>query len=127
MNSLKKYLPIALVLGFLIFGLDAFMRSKPSSKNARVYKTVQQYSPYYLDKRFGGLQIMNKEDKEFKEKPNNMTLFKEFERLEKEWGKKHLSIKDSRLSIVDNNGTLVHTLLLQSKDELNFTHHYYGI
>jgi len=127
MNSLKKYLPIALVLGFLIFGLDAFMQSKPSSKNTRVYKTVQQYSPYYLDKRFGGLQIMNREDKEFKEKPNNMTLFKEFERLEKEWGKKHLSIKDSTLSIVDNNGTLVHTLLLQSEDELNFVHRYYGI
>jgi hypothetical protein len=127
MNSLKKYLPIALVLGFLLFGFDAFMQSKPSSKNARVYKTVQQYSPYYIDKRFGGLQIMNKEDKEFKEKPNNITFFKEFERLEQEWGKKHLSIKESTLSIVDNNGTLVHTLLLKSKDELNFAHHYYGI
>jgi len=83
MNSLRKYLPFALLLGFLVFGLNTFFQSRPSHKNARVYKTVQRYSPYYLDKRFGGLEILNKEDPEFKEKPNNMTLFKVFERLEK--------------------------------------------
>ena len=127
MTPFKKYLPIALLLGFLMFGISAFMQSKPSDKNERVYKTVQKFSPYYLDKRFGGLQIMNREDTEFKEKPNNMTLFKEFERLEKEWGKKHLSIKNNTLLIVDNNGTLVHKLMLNSKDELDFVHIFYGI
>ena len=127
MDSLKKYLPIALLLGFLIFGLDALLQSKPSSKNARVYKMVQKYSPYYLDKRFGGLQIMSKEDPEFKEKPNNMTLFKEFERLESEWGKKHLKIKNNLLIIVDNNGSQLSTLPLQTKEEIKFIHYYYGI
>jgi hypothetical protein len=127
MNSFKKYLPIALVLGFLIFGLDAFMQSKPSNKNKRVYQTVQKYSPYYLDKRFGGLTIMNKEDPEFKEKPNNMTLFKEFEKLEKVWGKKHLSVKNNQLIIVDNNGTQLSSLPLQTKEEIDFIHQYYGI
>jgi len=127
MTSFKKYLPIALVLGFILFGLDAFFQSKPSSKNKRVYKTVQKYSPYYLDKRFGGLQIMSKEDPEFKETPNNMTLFKEFERLEKKWGKKHLKIENNQLVIRDNNGSELSTLLLQTKEELDFTHNYYGI
>ncbi|RRS30568.1 MAG: hypothetical protein P794_06335 [Epsilonproteobacteria bacterium (ex Lamellibrachia satsuma)] len=127
MNSLKKYLPIALFLGFLLFGLDAFMQSKPSSKNARVYKTVKQYSPYYLEKRFGGLQIMNKEDPEFKEKPNNMTLFKEFERLEKEWGKKHLKMENNMLIILDNNSSQLSTLPLQNQKEIDFIHRYYGI
>jgi len=127
MDSLKKYLPIALLLGFFIFGLDAFLQSKPSSKNERVYKIVQKYSPYYLDKRFGGLQIMSKEDPEFKEKPNNMTLFKEFERLEGEWGKKHLKIKNNQLIIVDNNGSQLSTLPLQTKEEIKFIHRYYGI
>jgi len=127
MNSFKKYLPIALVLGFLIFGLDAFMQSKPSNKNKRVYQTVQKYSPYYLDKRFGGLTIMNREDPEFKEKPNNMTLFKEFEKLVKVWGKKHLSVKNNQLIIVDNNGTQLSSLPLQTKEEIDFIHQYYGI
>ncbi len=127
MNSFRKYLPLALLLGFLIYGLDAFFQSKPSHKNARVYKSVQKYSPYYLDKRFGGLQIMNKEDPEFKEKPNNMTIFKEFERLEKAWGQKHMKLEGNTVHIFDNNGTEVSTLSLQNKDESDFVHHYYGL
>jgi len=124
---MKKYLPIALLIGFILFGLSAFFQSRPSPKNENVYKTVQKYSPYYMDKRFGGLTILSKEDPEFKEKPNNMTLFKEFERLEKEWGKKHLKIENSQLVISDNNGSQLSALFLQTKEELDFAHNYYGI
>ncbi len=127
MNALKKYLPFALFAGFLIFGLDAFMQSRPSAKNTRIYQTVQQYSPYYLDKRFGGLCIMSREDSEFQEKPNNMTIFKEFERLEKAWGKKHLKLQNNQLIILDNNGTQQAVLPLQTKEEIDFVHHYYGV
>jgi hypothetical protein len=127
MNSFRKYLPIALFLGFLIFGLDAFFQSRPDAKNGRVYKTVQQYSPYYLDKRFGGLQIMSKEDPEFKEKPTNKTIFKEFSRLEKEWAKTHLKLDNSNLVILDNNGTQISSLPLQTIEEIDFVHKYYGI
>ena len=127
MKSMKKFLPIAIILGFFLFGLDAFFQSRPSEKNERVYKTVQTYSPYYLDKRFGGLQIMSKEDPDFKEKPTNATLFTEFSRLEKEWAKKHLKIEQNTLIILDNNGTQVSSLLLQSIEELDFVHSYYGI
>ncbi len=127
MKSIKKFLPIAIILGFFLFGLDAFFQSRPSEKNERVYKTVQTYSPYYLDKRFGGLQIMSKEDPEFKEKPTNATLFTEFSRLEKEWAKTHLKIEQNTLIILDNNGTQVSSLLLQSIEELDFVHSYYGI
>jgi len=127
MQKFNKYLLPALFLAFLVFGLAAFMESKPSHKNARVYKTVQQYSPYYLDKRFGGLQIMNKEDPEFKEKPNNMTLFKEFERLERAWGKTHLRLENNQLIILDNNGSKQATLPLQSQEEVEFVHRYYGV
>ena len=127
MDKIKKYLPFALFLGFLLFGLSAFLQSKPSSKNARVYKVVKEYSPFYLDKRFGGLQIMSKEDSSFKEKPNNMTLFKEFERLEKEWGKKHLKLENNTLLILDNSGKTQSTLTLNNKDEIEFVHQYYGV
>jgi len=127
MQNFRKFLLPALFLGFLFIGITALIESKPSPKNARVYKTVQQFSPYTLEKRFGGLQIINKEDPEFKEKPNNMTLFKEFERLEREWGRKHLKLSKDQLIITDNNGTTTHTLQLQTKDEVEFVHNYYGI
>jgi len=127
MQKMSKYLLPALFLAFLLLGVNALIESKPSPKNARVYKTVQQFSPYALEKRFGGLEIVNKEDPEFKEKPNNMTVFKEFERLEKAWGKTHLKLMDDILLILDNNGTVVHKLPLQNKEETQFVHRYYGI
>ena len=127
MTSLNKYLPIALALGFLLFALDAFFQARPEPKNERVYKAVQKYSPYYLDKRFGGLEILNKEDEEFKEKPTNSTFFKEFQRLEKKWGEEHMKLEGNTLVIADNNGTEVAKLSLQNKEELDFVHSYYGL
>ena len=127
MPTLKKLLPFALLIGFMLFGLSAFIQSKPSTKNDHVYKTVQKYSPYYMDKRFGGLTILNKEDPEFKEKPNNMTLFKEFERLEKSWAKTHLKLESNTLIILDNNGSVQATLPLQTKEELNFAQEFYRL
>ena len=127
MQSFRKYLPLALFAAFFGLAILAFMSSKPSEKNARVYKTVQQYSPYYLDKRLGGLTIRSKEDKEFKEKPTNLTLFKEFERLEKLWAKTHLKLSQNNLIISDNNGTQLNTLKLQNPEELLFIQNYYEI
>jgi len=127
MNSLKKYLPFALILAFLAIAISAFIQSKPSHKNERVYTTVKKYSPYYTDRRIGGIQIMSKEDSEFKEKPDNMVLFKRLDELEKAWAQKHLKVKNNILIILDNNGTQQATLPLKTEEEINFTHTYYGI
>jgi hypothetical protein len=127
MNRLKKYLPIALMLGFLALGISAFIQSKPSHKNERVYTTVKQYSPYYTDQRIGGIQIMSKEDPEFKEKPDNMKLFKRLDELEKAWAQKHLKVVNNVLIISDNNGTQQATLPLNTQEEIDFTHQFYGI
>lgn len=127
MDSIKKYLPLALMLGFLALGISAFMQSKPSQKNERVYTTVKQYSPYYTDQRFGGIQIMSKEDADFKEKPNNMTLFKRLDELEKAWGQKHLRLENNILIILDNNGSQQATLPLTTQEEIQFVHQFYGI
>jgi len=127
MSLFKKYLPTALFLGFLFIGLVAFFQSKPSPKNERIYKAVQTYSPYYLDKRLGGLTIRSKEDKDFQEKPTNITLFEEFERLEKLWGKAHLSLLGNTLVIKDAHHTTVKSIVLQNPEELLFIHQYYGV
>ena len=127
MNSLKKYLPFALILVFLSMAISAFIQSKPSHKNERVYTTVKKYSPYYTDQRIGGIQILSKEDADFKEKPDNMVLFKRLDELEKAWGQKHLKVENNILIILDNNGTQLSTLPLNTQEEINFTHTFYGI
>jgi hypothetical protein len=88
---------------------------------------VQKYSPYYLEKRFGGLEIMKRGDPDFKEKPDNTTLFKTFERLERQWGQRHLKIENSTLLILDDNGTVQTRLPLEKSEELHFLQRYYGV
>jgi len=127
MQQFSKYLPMGLFLAFFMFGLAAFMESKPSPKNERIYKMVQKYSPYYLEKRFGGLEIMKRGDPDFKEKPDNTTLFKTFERFERQWGQRHLKIENRTLLILDDNGTVQTRLPLEKSEELHFLQRYYGV
>ena len=127
MQNISKYLPIGLFLAFFIFGLSALIESKPHSKNERIYTFVQKYSPYYFEKRFGGLEIRSREDEEFKEKPTNATVFKEFERLEKRWGMKHLKVENGDLIVLDENGSVKAKLPLQNEQELHFIQNYYGV
>jgi len=127
MQKFNKFLPIALFLGFLIAGITLFIQAKPSHKNARVYKIVREYSPYYLQKTIGGLNIKKKGDKKFKESPDNAKLFKRFELLEKEWGKKHLKLNGTTLEILDNNNSIIKKVKLKNRDEINFITNYYGV
>jgi len=124
---MKKILFIALAIGFILFGIDAYIQSKPTPKNERIYQEVKEFSPYYLDKRFGGLQIMSKTDKEFKEKPSNMEVFHRLEYLEKKWGKTHLKLENGVLVIHGDTGEVLKSVTLKSKDEIQFVHTFYGI
>ena len=123
---MQKYLFMAIGLGLIFMSIMAFQEGKPSLK-APIYKEVKQYSPYYLEKRFGGLQIRNKENEKFKEKPVNVELFRRLEYLEKTWGQTHLKIKETQLTVLDNNGTNVATIAINNEQDAQFLHSYYGI
>jgi hypothetical protein len=123
---MQKYLFMALGLGFILMSFIAFEQGKPTKKSP-IYKEIKEYSPYYLDKRFGGLQIMSKTDKEFKEKPVNIEVFRRLEYLEKTWGKTHLKLKDNQLIILDDNATNIATIPLKTEKDKEFLHTFYGI
>ena len=123
---MKNYLVIALSIGFLLLGFNAYQEAKPVSK-APIYKEVKKYSPYYLEKRFGGLEILSKKDSSFKEKPDNMNIFHRLEFLEKEWGKKHLKIKEKELIVYDDNQTELKRIPISTKKDNDFLHNFYGI
>jgi len=124
---MRKTIFIALGVAFLFFGISSYMQSRPAPKNKRVYDIVQEYNPYYLDKRFGGLTILNKNDKEFKEKPSNMDVFHRIEALGKKWASSHLKLENSTLFIKDNNSSAITKIPLNGSEEINFVHNYYGI
>ena len=123
---MKNYLFIALSLGLTFMAFMAFQQAKPTPK-APIYKEVKKYSPYYMDKRFGGLQIMSRVDESFKEKPTNMELFHRLEFLEKEWGKTHLKVVNNQLEVMDNNASTIATIPLSTPNNSSFVHSFYGI
>jgi len=127
MSKMSKYLPIALAIAFFLVGFNVFLESKPEAKNKRVYSIVKEYSPYYIQKRFGGLRILSKEDKEFKMEPSSIEFFKELHKLEKEWAKSHLKLEGNTLLILDNNATVVKKVELKNQKELDFVKKYYGV
>jgi len=126
-NKMGKYLIWGLVIGFLLLSVNAFIESKPEAKNQRVYQEIKKYSPYYLDKRVTGLDIKSKADPDFKESPSSMELYHRLDKLEKEWGAKHLKLKQNSLIVLDNNGSTVATIPLQDRDEIDFIHRFYGL
>lgn len=124
---MSKILFIAVSLMFLFFGISAYIQGRPTPKNERVYSLVKEYSPYYIDKRFGGLSILSKNDKEFKEKPSNLEVFHRLEALEKEWASTHMSLDGSTVVIKGDNSNAVSKIPLDSPPEIEFVHSYYGI
>jgi len=124
---MRKYIFGILGVAFMLFGFSAYFQSIPEAKNDRVYKEIKKYSPYYLDKRFGGLEILSKEDKKFKEKPLNMEVFHRLDKLEKDWGKSHLKLDANNLLILDNNASTISIIKLENKDEIDFINRFYGI
>jgi hypothetical protein len=124
---MKKILFVALGAGFLLFGIVAYIQGRPLPKNERIHQAIQQHNPYYLEKRFGGLQIRNKLDKEFKEKPTNADVFLRLDQLEQTWAKTHLNLDGSTLIIHDENGTQLSTVELKTPDEKAFVHTFYGL
>ena len=62
MNKNKKnILLIGLIVIFFIVGFIGFKGALPENKNHRVYTILQEYFPYTLEKRTGGLAIIYKD------------------------------------------------------------------
>jgi ribosomal protein L24E len=117
---------IALAVVFFGLGFNALQNAKPSKKNARIYKKVKPYMPYYLEQRFGGFSILSKEDDK-KEKPPIEEVYRRLEQLEQGWGMKHLQIKGDILIIKDNNGTKVDEIQFKNPDEIKWTKQYFNL
>ena len=123
---MKKYIPYAFMIAFLLIGYNAYIESKPTDK-APIYKEIKKYSPYYLEKRFGGLEIRSKIDKDFKEKPSNMEVFHRLELLEKSWGKKYLKIESNILNIKNDFNKTIKSIAIKTESDRVFLQKYYGI
>jgi len=122
---MRKYLPLALIVVFFLIAFNAFLNSTPAKKTS-IYYEIKKYSPYYLEKRFGGLVIKSKTDKDFIQKPSNLDVYKKLDSLEREWGKKHLTLNKNKL-LIYNDKKLISTINIQNQEDKIFLYEFYGI
>ena len=124
--SIKKGLIYGVVFAFLVMGFIAMQRATPENKSERIYKEIKIYSPYMLEKRIGGLTIIDKRTGT-KEKPNAAEVLHRMDELDKEWGKKHLKIEQNDLIILGENNQTIVKIFIETQEERAFLHNFYGL
>ena len=122
----KKILFISFLVIFLFLGIMALKEGLPTQKNERIYAILQNYIPYFLEKRVGGYSIVSKETG-IKEKPPAKDLFGRLEQLEKLWGQEFLQLEEDFLIILDKNKNEVLRLKLETKEEKAWIKSYFEL
>jgi len=126
MSLVKKAFIFGLLTAFLVMGILSMKRAMPEEKNERIYKEFKVHSPYQLEKRMGGLTIINLKDPEYKEKPSAAELLHRLDELDKEWAKGHLSVENNTLLISKENNTVIE-ISIETKEERAFIQNFFGI
>lgn len=122
----KPLLIIAFFIIFMFLSIFALKESMPSYKNKRVYTILENYIPYKIEKRAGGLSIVDITT-EIKEKPPAKQVFLRLEQLEKMWGKEFLKLDKNTLIIYDKNKKETAKIVLKTQEELNWVKEYFQL
>lgn len=125
MSLVKKVFIVSLLFAFLAMGIISMKRAIPEAKEQRIYKAIEVYSPYQLEKRMGGLTIVNLMTNE-KEKPSAAEVLHRKDELDKKWAKTHLSIVNNDVVIKKDNNTTV-KIFMQTQKEKSFVKSFFGI
>ena len=121
----RKLLIFAFFAVFMFLGIMALQQGKPSLKNERVYKILQEHIPYTLEKRVGGYSIVSKETG-IKEKPPAKDLFLRFEQLEKQWAEDFLKLENDTLIVLDKEKAEVLRIELKTQEEKSWVKSYFN-
>ncbi|MDO8454329.1 MAG: hypothetical protein Q7S59_07145 [Sulfurimonas sp.] len=124
--SVKKGLIFGFFFAFLVLGVLSMKRAMPEVKEERIYKAIKVYSPYKLEKRMGGLTILNTQA-ETKETPASADVMHRLDEVEKEWGKSHLQLQEDYVIVLGDNNQTVVRIFLENEKEREFLKKFYGI
>ncbi len=124
--NVKKVLIFAFFSAFLVMGVLEMKRAMPAHKSERIYIAIKQYSPYKLQKRIGGLEIIDTRD-DSKEKPSSAEVMLRLDEVEGLWGKKHLKVENSTVIVMDDNKSTIAKIAIENKKERDFLKSFFGI
>ena len=126
MSLVKKVFIFALLSAFLTMGILSMKRAMPEAKEERIYLAIKEYSPYKLEKRVGGLEILNTKT-DTKEKPSSAEVMHRLDEVDKEWGKTHLLVENSTIIVLDDNKSTIAEIAIETKKERDFIKSFFGI
>ncbi len=124
--SVKKGLIFGFFFAFLVLGVVSMKRAMPEAKEERIYKAIKVYSPYKLEKRMGGLTIVNTQNGT-KEQPVSADIMHRFDEVEKAWGKSHLQVQENEVIVSGENNQTVVRIFIENEKEREFLKKFYGI
>ena len=123
---IKKALIFGFFTAFLVLGAVSMKRAMPNAKEERIYEAIKVYSPYILEKRIGGLTIIDKRDGT-KEKPSSKEVFHRMDEVEQVWGKSHLRVEGNDVLVMGENNQTVVRIFLETEKERVFVQTFYGL
>ncbi len=124
-SLVKKVFIFSLLSAFLVMGFVSMKRAMPENKEKRIYKAIKAYSPYQLEKRIGGLTIINTKD-DIKEKISAAEVLHRIDELDKKWAKTHLSVEGGDVIVRKDDNTTV-KIFIETPKERAFLKSFFGI
>jgi len=124
--NIKQGLFAGFLFAFLILGFVSMKRATPDSKEDRIYSAIHKYSPYSIEKRIGGLTIIDSRTGD-KDKPSAAEFYHRVDDLEKQWGKKHLKIENDDVLVLGENNQTIVKIYMETEKEKQFVRSFYGI
>lgn len=124
--NMKKALIFGFFTAFLILGMLSMKRAMPEAKEDRIYTAIKVYSPYIVEKKVGGLTIIDKRNGE-KESPSSQEFFHRVDELDKAWAKEHLKVENNEVLILGENNQTVARIFIETEKEREFVKKFYGI
>jgi len=124
--KVQKALGLGAVFAFFIMGVVALKQASPAHKEDRIYRAISVYSPYKLEKRIGGLTIIDSRTGD-KEKPASADVMLRFDEVNKIWGQSHLKVEGADVLVTGENNQSIIKIFIQNKNERDFLKTFYGI
>lgn len=124
--NVKKWLGVGAIFAFFVMGFIAMKQALPEAKEDRIYKAIEIYSPYKLEKRMGGLTIVDTQTGT-KEMPQSADVLLRFDELNKGWGNSHLRVIGNEVAVLGDNNQSVVKIFIETPKERAFLKRFYGI
>ncbi|MDP2893596.1 MAG: hypothetical protein Q8N78_04440 [Sulfurimonas sp.] len=124
--DVKKALIFGVIAASVVLGTLSMKRALPDAKEDRIYEAIKVYSPYVLEKRVGGLEIIDKRNGQ-KEKPSAAEVFHRQDELDKKWGKEYLKVENNELIVMGENNQTITRIFIENESERKFLKRFFGI